>query len=451
MRTSFAFLLTAAVFMPANSPTLAQPSETGGLEPPQWVAASSELPKAEVTLDQAITRALQLNSSLAAGTYAVSAAEARVIQAGLLPNPALELEAEKFGGSGDLDGFNAAESTAVISQRIPLGGKRGRRRAVAESEHMLAGRDLEAVRLDVTSGTTAAFYRVLAAQQREALADEFLGLAERFAHTVQARVDAGKVSPVEATRASIEVARARVRLARAERELEAERALLAATWGSSTVAFDQAVGELPEPKSPPTLGQLRLLLMDAPEITRLEDQIERQRNVLELEKSLRIPDLTVSIGPRRFEVTGQSAWVAGLSLPIPIFDRNQGSRRTAEFEVEGARLDAEAVRVALETELAAALERLHAAAQEATTMGREIVPGANVAFAATETGYSEGKFGFLDVLDAQRALFEARSLLVDSREEYDVTLTVLERLIGRPTVPQTGAAPGGHDSSQGEK
>ena len=323
MRTSFAFLLTAAVFMPANSPTLAQPSGTGGLEPPQWVAASSELPKAEVTLDQAITRALQLNSSLAAGTYAVSAAEARVIQAGLLPNPALELEAE--------------------------------------------------------------------------------------------------------------------------------RALLAATWGSSTVAFDQAVGELPEPKSPPTLGQLRLLLMDAPEITRLEDQIERQRNVLELEKSLRIPDLTVSIGPRRFEVTGQSAWVAGLSLPIPIFDRNQGSRRTAEFEVEGARLDAEAVRVALETELAAALERLHAAAQEATTMGREIVPGANVAFAATETGYSEGKFGFLDVLDAQRALFEARSLLVDSREEYAVTLTVLERLIGRPTAPQTGAAPGGHDSSQGEE
>jgi len=383
MRTSFAFLLTAAVFMPANSPTLAQPSGTGGFEPPQWVAASSELPKAEVTLDQAITRALQLNSSLAAGTYAVSAAEARVIQAGLLPNPALELEAE--------------------------------------------------------------------------------------------------------------------------------RALLAATWCSSTVAFDQAVGELPEPKSPPTLGQLRLLLMDAPEITRLarishqlssrgrktvvrcgvcdlraaesyltvrraarrkqtpqiaadlrpqqevgeicglEDQIERQRNVLELEKLLRIPDLTVSIGPRRFEVTGQSAWVAGLSLPIPIFDRNQGSRRTAEFEVEGARLDAEAVRVALETELAAALERLHAAAQEATTMGREIVPGANVAFAATETGYSEGQFGFLDVLDAQRALFEARSLLVDSREEYAATLTVLERLIGRPTVPQTGAAPGGHDSSQGEK
>jgi cobalt-zinc-cadmium efflux system outer membrane protein len=392
-----------------------------------------------------------MNPSLAAGAHAVSAAEARVTQAGLLPNPEIGFEAENFGGGGDLDGFNAAESTAVISQPILLGGKRGRRRAVAEAEQTLAGRELQGLRLDVVAGTTSAFYRVLGAQQRVALAHELLGLAERFARTVQAKVDAGKVSPIEASRASIEVAQARVGLARAVRELEAVRVLLAATWGSSTATFDRAAGELPEPTDPPSLGQLRQHLIEAPEVTRLEDQIEREKRILELETSSRVPDLTVSVGPRRFEETGQSAWVARFSLPIPMFDRNQGSRRAAEFDLERTRRDAEAVRVGLEAELASALERLRAVAVEATTMSQEIVPAANAAFAATETGYRKGKLGFLNVLDAQRTLFETRSLLLDSREEYATTRTELERLVGHPLGPMADAPTLRHDTSQGEE
>jgi len=428
MRSSSIAVLIAAVSISAFSSEFARPVEAGNSETPEG-AAQEQIP-GDLTLEHAITLAIQRSPSLAAGSYAVSAAEARITQAGLYPNPELELEAENIGGTGDLSGFNAAESTAVISQPILLGGKRGHRRAVAESEHVLAARDREVLRLDVIFNTTSAFYRVLAAQQHVALARELLGLAERFAATVQARVDAGKVSPVGATRAGIEVAQARVRLARAKRELIAGRALLAAGWGSSTAAFAEVLGELPEPTPPPTLQQLRPLLMEAPEIVRLDERIERERRVLELERSFRIPDLTVSVGPRRFEETGHSAWVAGLSLPIPIFDRNQGSRLAAEFELERTRRDADAVRVAIEAEIAAAIERIHAAALGATTMSRDVVPAATEVFAATEMGYREGKFGLLEVLDAQRALFDARSLLLDSREEYAMTLTELERLVG---------------------
>jgi len=442
-------LLSAAVLTSADSVTPALPSGPGPHDPHKSSAADRGLPKAELTLDLAIMRALEMSPSLAAGTYAVSAAKARVTQAGLLPNPEIELESENFGGGGDLDGFNAAESTAVISQPILMGGKRSRRRAVAEAEQTLAGRELQALRLDVLASTTSAFYRVLGAQERVALADELLGLADRFARTVQARVDAGKVSPIEASRASIEVAQARVGLARAKHELEAPRVLLAATWGSSAANFDRAAGELPEPTDQPSPGQLRQHLTEAPEVARLEDQIEREKRILELEKSLRIPDLTVRVGPRRFEETGQSAWVAGFSLPIPIFDRNQGSRRAAEFDLDRTRRDVEAVRVGLEAELASALERLRGVAVEATTLSQEIVPAANAAFAATETGYRKGKLGFLNVLDAQRALFETRSLLLDSREDYATIRTEIERLIGRPLSPLAGTPTPRHDTSQG--
>ena len=389
-------------------------------------------PKGEdLTLDAAVSRALQLNPALAAGSYAVSAAEARINQAGLFPNPEIDIEAENFGGEDDLSGYNGAETTAIISQPIPLGRRRGHGRAVAETDHILANRDLEASRLNVVAESTSRFYRLIAAQERQELAKKMVELAERFEGTVRSRVEAGKVSPVEATRAGIEVGQARVRLARASRELATARTILAATWGSTKPDFGRAVGELPNPEVVPGLGQLRAYLIGTPEIARLEDQVEQKRRAADLEKSFRFPDLRVSVGPRRFQETGETAWVAGLSVPIPVFDRNQGSRKAAEFEVDQAKREAEALRVAREAQLVAVLERLHATAAETTIMNDEVVPAANAAFIATETGYSEGKFGFLNVLDAQRTLFESHSLLLDIHEDYAATRTELERLIGR--------------------
>jgi cobalt-zinc-cadmium efflux system outer membrane protein len=351
-------------------------------------------------------------------------------QAGLFPNPEIEIEAENFGGQGGLSGYSAAETTAVISQPIPLGRRRGHARKVAEADYLLARRDLDANRLDAVAGVTSAFYRLVAAQDREELSQRMVDLAERFEETVRAKVDAGKVSPVEATRAAIEGAKARAQATRAAREREAARTLLASWWGSSTPDFDRAIGALPEPKDPPGLEQIRESLNTTPEIARLYDEIERAQRAADLERSLRMPDLGVTVGPRRFAETGESAWVAGLSVPIPVFDRNQGSRKAADFEAERARRDADAARVTREAELAAVLDHLRAAADEARIMANDVVPASNEAYVATETGYSAGKFGFLNVLDAQRALFDAHSLLLDRREEYAIALTRLGRLTG---------------------
>jgi cobalt-zinc-cadmium efflux system outer membrane protein len=399
-----------------------------------------------ITLEQAVQKALENQPSVFAGLHRVAAAAARVTQAGVLPNPELELEAENFGGRGDLSGFNAAESTAVLSQKLLLGGKRKYRREVAESEAVLAEIALQSVRLDVVEEVSSSFFEVLAAQQRVALAEELLGLAERFSASVAVRVEAGKVSPIEETRASIEVARTRVAMARSKRELAASRARLAAAWGSPMVDFVRVVGELPTPVDPPAREWLFQSLAATPEMIRLGEQDRRMESAVELARSLRVPDLTVSAGPRRYEETGESAWVAGVSLPIPIFDRNQGARQAAELDLETGRRRNQAVRVAAQAELAVVLERLRAVTAEVESLSREIVPAAESAFAATETGYLGGKLGFLDVLDAQRSLFDARSMLLSSREEYALTRVKLERLIGRTletSTPEHSASVGG--------
>jgi len=386
----------------------------------------------ELTLDEAVARALANHPAIEAAAHGVSAAEARALQAGLWPNPGLEIEVENFGGDGDLRGFQSGETTALVNQVLPIGGTPGRRRAVADAEHAVAGRDLESTRLDVVARATAAFSTVLAAQQREDLAIKLLEVAEDFARIVQAKVDSGKVSPVESTRAQIEVAQAGVRRARAARELRAARARLAASWGSPVADFDRAVGSLPRPEFSPPFDGLRSMLAATPDIGRLDDLVERQRRVVALEKSLRIPDLAVGIGPRRFEETGQSAWVAGVGVSIPIFDRRQGARRAAEFDLERMHRDADTARLALETELAVVCERLNAAVEAAHSAEDEVVPSAMSALAAVKIGYREGKFAFVDVIAAQRAFFEAGTLLLDSLEEYAIARAELDRLVGRP-------------------
>jgi cobalt-zinc-cadmium efflux system outer membrane protein len=180
------------------------------------------------------------------------------------------------------------------------------------------------------------------------------------------------------------------------------------------------------------------------------DEIERQERVIRLERARGVPDVTVTVGPRRFQDSGDWAWVGGVSFALPIFDRNQGARRAAEFELERARREVEAKRVALESRLSRILEKLRAAADEARSYEREIVPASTEAFEAMSLGFREGKFGFLEVLDAQRSLFEARLLLLDGRQRYAAVLAELERLVGHPLGGGADAASGVHGSARGE-
>jgi cobalt-zinc-cadmium efflux system outer membrane protein len=397
---------------------------------PEKIPVGGPAVTGDLSLAEALGLSAEHNPVLAAARHQVEAAESRILQAGRWANPELEFEIENFGGNDELSGFESAESTLLISQPLRIGGKIKHGRAVAESDSALAGRRQESVELDVRAQTTSAFYSVLTAQERVGLGRELLSLAQSFADTVDARVEAGKVSPVEATRARMEVAAVRIQLIRATRVLEVARVRLSAMWGATTADFQRASGELPRPAERPVWSELEALVRQTPEMLALDEQRHRSERVVALEKSFRIPDLTVAAGSRRFSETGDTAWVAGFSLPLPIFDGNKGARRAAEFELESTRRQNQAARVEIETGLVSVVQRLDAAIEIAASLEAEVVPAATSAFDAVEIGYSEGKFGFLDVIDAQRTLFDARSILLDSIAEYALARVDLERLIG---------------------
>jgi len=391
-----------------------------------------EEPTGVLTLRQALALALLRNPELASTAWEVRAGEARTLQAGLLPNPEVGVEVENFAGSGEFRGVDAAETTITLGQVIELGGKRLRRARVAALERDLAVWDYEATRLNVFTATTKAFVEVLSAQAQLALHEELVRLAEQVLRTVTARVQAGQVSPVEETRARVALSTNRIALERAGRVLVAAREHLTATWGSAAPAFERVEGAL-EPLVPiPSAERLAQRIRQNPDIARWVAEMAQRQATVALEEARRIPNVTANGGVRRLNETRDTALIMQLTLPIPLFDRNQGALLAARYQLARAGEERRTAEVRVLTELAATYAELSSAFAEATALQNDVLPGAQSAFEAFSEGYRQGKFGFLDVLDAQRTLFEARGRYIEALTAYHQAVADMERLIGEP-------------------
>jgi outer membrane protein, heavy metal efflux system len=176
-----------------------------------------------------------------------------------------------------------------------------------------------------------------------------------------------------------------------------------------------------------------------PDIARWVAEMAQRQAAVELEEAQRIPNVTANGGVRRLSETRDTALIMQLALPIPIFDRNQGAILAARYQLARAAEARRAAEVRVLTDLAATYAELSNAFIEATTLQNDVLPGAQSAFEAFSEGYRQGKFGFLDVLDAQRTLFEARGRYIEALTAYHRAVAEMERLIGEPleavTVP----------------
>jgi outer membrane protein, heavy metal efflux system len=389
-------------------------------------------PAGVLVLRQALALALLRNPELASTAWEVRAGEARTLQAGLLPNPEVGVEVENFAGSGEFKGFDAAETTIALGQLIELGGKRLKRVRVAALERDLGAWDYEAMRLDVFTATTKAFVEVLSAQAQLALNEELVRLAEQVLSSVAARVQAGQVSPVEETRARVALSTSRIALERAGRALVAARESLVATWGSTAPAFERVGGALEPIRPLPAAEHLVRRIDQNPDIARWVAEMAQRQATVALEEARRIPNVTGAGGLRYHSRTSDTALIMQLTLPIPVFDRHQGALLAARYQLARAGEERRSAEVRVLTELAATYTELSSAYAEATTLQNDVLPGAQSAFEAFSEGYRQGKFGFLDVLDAQRTLFEARGQYLEALTAYHRAVADMERLIGEP-------------------
>ena len=384
-----------------------------------------------LTLGRALALALKYNAGLSAFSQELRASEAAILQAGVLPNPVLELTGENLDNArlrqdGD-------RTTGIqIGQLIELGGKRSARVRIAETSRDLANWDYEAKRIDVLLQVSQYFIDTVAAQESLLLTGESLKLARDVADAVAKRVLAGKVSPIEETKAKLALAAAQIDAEQGRRQLAAARKNLALMWGNPEPLFESATADLESIQPLPGYEQLTARVRNNPDLARWNTEIARRQAAIDAEKAKAVPDITVSVGRRRFSQFEDHAYMLGVSIPIPLFDRNRGGIVETHRRLDKAMDEQRAAEDRLLAEFSRGFQRLSGIRAEIETLRNSMLPGARSAYDGATKGYQLGKFGILDVLDAQRTLFQTRTQYLKALADYHRGSNEIERLIGGP-------------------
>ena len=407
------FVLGAAVLFAQALPSAAQ--MTAQPVVPRATQQPSPATSLPLTLEQAVSKALAANPTLRSAALDVAIAEGTRRQAGVFRNPEVS-----FVREGTQRGTRT--QTVQLSQVLELGGKRSARINLAERERSLAAGNLSVARSDLRADVTAAYFDALSAQERAQIAQASLEIASKAALAAEKRVAAGRVSPVEQDRSAVALSTSRLELAQAQSEVTIAMLTLAAYWGE-TVAVSQPLASPDLDLVPaPSLSELQQRLDASPQLRRSRLQVEREEAQVSLDRAQRMPDVTLMVGRQKEDEIGRAQTVFGVSLPVPLFNRNQGSLQASLSRAEKARVELEASQLRLHQSLTTAYQRAQLSREQVRSMREDILPRAQRVFDAAVTGFEAGKFSFLDVLDAQRTLLQIRTQYIQAMyERYRAT------------------------------
>ena len=385
-------------------------------------AELTEPPKL-LRLEVALGLAMGANPEISVALREQEATEGVRIQAGVRHNPYISSEIQDTRS-------DTQQITLQFNQEIELGNKRESRLALADILHTKATAELDALKATIHANTVNAFYEVLVAQERLALSKSSFEVANAAVNAATKRVNAGKSSPVEETKSNIAASSAKIELNQSNSQLNSARKRLSALWGNPFPVFEQAYGDVENIPLVPSFENLLALLENAPAIGIANLEVSARGGSTKLARSQSTPNITISAGIVHNQELGLNQAILGLSAPIPLFDRNQGNVQEAVSLQYKAQDELIALKTQLATKLAGEHERLSVARLSAISLREEILPGAQNAFEAANKGFNAGKFNFLDVLDAQRTLFQAKSQYIQVLLDAHQAIAEIESILG---------------------
>jgi cobalt-zinc-cadmium efflux system outer membrane protein len=219
--------------------------------------------------------------------------------------------------------------------------------------------------------------------------------------------------------------------ARAESALKSSKKRLATAMGESRVGFETVEGNLENLPELPAIETLEDRLQQSPAYRKAQIEVDRRKAISEVERSKGVPDVTVSLGGRKNQELGLNQAIFGVSIPIPVFDRNQGNLLESLRRADQAKDELTATQYRLSRDLQAAYENLSASREEFLALRDSILPSAESAYNAASKGFEMGKFSFLEVLDAQRTLFDAMAQSQQSLAQSHRYAAELQGILGQ--------------------
>jgi len=383
-------------------------------------------------LSQALQRAVAANPRLAAADRDVGIAIGKRIKARAITNPELSYELDNALGTGEFRGLRSAETTLQLSQLFEFRGKREARIAAGAAELDAAYWQLEALRLEVLSETAAAFINVVVGQRRIQIYDAQIAALDRVTPLLQRRVDAGASSPGEVARAQVANDLIRADRERARTVLAIARRELATLMGATVADFSRVVGDVTRIGKPPAFQIVLGSIDSLPQLVRWTALRAQRDAELILARLKPYPDLTASVAWRHHNRTDDDAVRLGISIPLPIFDSNKGG--IVEAKEALAKVDAEraASRAALVLTLGRAYETISGSAREIDILRTAAIPNARKAAEAIESGYSQGRFTLLELLDVQNTSTQAALRELEALMNFHTSVATIEGLTGMP-------------------
>ncbi len=378
------------------------------------------------TLEDAVSKALENSPRIRASQSVIDAAKGGVTQAGLYTNPSIGVDAENIAGTDQYSGINSAEITYGVSQTIEIGGKRVARQNVAERELAIAGKEYLANGLNLIRDVELAYNEAVAAKEGLELVQEQRKLSKDVLKTVTGRVNEAASPLIQKSRAEVEYASSAITLDKAQKRYELALKNLETLTGVPAGNLDtESFYKAEEPlkaKADKTLN---------PDFTKLDLSIEKAAAYAELEEANAIPDPSVNLGVRDFRDTNDQAFVLGVSIPIPVWNSNQGNIARARSEVTRIEADKKQAELDYSIKLANAESEMASSYVRIKTLKGDVTPSAKEAFKLAQQGYKLGRFSYMEVLDAQRSLFDVKNQYLDALKDYHAANAEIERLTAK--------------------
>lgn len=367
------------------------------------------------TLADLIQITLERNPRLAQATFAIDTAKGRALQAGLYPNPTVEVRGDELG---DRTGPGGIITAPGVTQEIVTANKLGLSKAAALRQVDQATLALLSERYARFTAVRQSYFDLLTLQRRTAILDELVKLAEQSVAATEKLLEAKQVARLDLLQLEIELERFRAEREATKRELPAAFRRLAASVGVSGLPEAPVVGSLELPVPNYDLEKARLYLLEVhPDVRSARVGVERAQLLLKRAKVEPIPNVTVGANYVRQNQNRSDDFGINISVPVPVWNRNQGNILAAQAEIGEAVQQVGRVENDLTDRLATAFGAYASARQRSERYRTAILPKALETYQLSLKAYQGGQFEYLRVLQAQRSVGEANLEYVRSLGE----------------------------------
>lgn len=439
MRRTVSIHAAIAIVAAAASLWAADASKASTADEKAAVAQKPSPVVQRLSLEDAILLFLRQNLDLIITKFGIDYAKGEQITARLFPNPVYSVafggsfSKQQFGQPSNL--YRSGQALNVIQQLFEMAGKRGYRMESAGFGTRSAEANFEDAIRQLTFTVKDAYFRVQLAQRRLALAEENRDRFSRILEVNTIRFKKGYIAEVDLIRIRLQVVDFQSQIIQAIQDGNAARADLRVLLGLSPNTELLLTTELDYHPIEPDIAALRRVAMESRPDIRMKRLTQLQRAAdLKLANAYRYPDLTVGAGYAPQGPLGQDLqqqMTLGFSVPLPIFNRNQGGIAQAEVSVQTAEADLQKTVIQVENQVEIAYRNLLESRRLVETYRGGVLEDARLTLTIVEKAYERGGATIIDLLDAARTSRTIQQNYIETLFNYQRNLFLLENAVGR--------------------